>query len=183
MIRPRSQPRVRTSPRWNRLISLKAAGIIFGVTVLMFAIGYVVAVRILFPPLAEPETGILVPSLRGQTVVGAQEMLRDLGLRVTEVTEIEHPTEPMGLVTAQSPLPGQQLREMGAVRLAISAGPPPRPAPAPELVPPPSPAPELVPSPSPAPSPAPDSGVDSVVWSVPPPADSAAPPDSVSFFR
>lgn len=176
MNKPRSKPKVRTSPRWNRFISLKAAGIILGVTVLMFVIGYVVAVRILFPPLAEPETGIIVPSLRGKTVQGAQEMLRELGLRVTEVTEIEHPTEPQGLVTAQSPLPGQQLREMGAVRLAISAGPPPLPAPAPEVIP----------SPPPSPSPSPDSvgpGPDSVVWSVPPPADSAAPPDSVSFFR
>jgi hypothetical protein len=173
MNKPRSKPRVRSSPRWNRLISLKAFGILFGVTVLMFAIGYVVAVRILFPPLAEPETGILVPSLRGQTVQGAQEMLRELGLRVTEVTEIEHPTEPVGIVTAQSPLPGQQLREMGAVRLAISAGPLPARAPAPEVIPAPEPAAPPVSAPAP----------DSVVWSVPPPADSAAPPDSVSFFR
>lgn len=173
MNEPRAKPKVRTSPRWNRLISLKAFGIIFGVTVLMFAIGYGVAVRILFPPLAEPETGITVPSLRGQTVQGAQEILRELGLRVTEVTEIEHPTEPMGLVTAQSPLPGQQLREMGAVRLAISAGPAPTPAPAavskPDSILIPTPIP--MPIDTPAPTPIPVTG------------DSAAPPDSVSFFR
>ncbi|HEX6558401.1 MAG TPA: PASTA domain-containing protein, partial [Longimicrobiales bacterium] len=35
-----------------------------------------------------------------------------------------HPSRPRGVIIAQSPLPGQQLRTAGAVRLAISAGKP-----------------------------------------------------------
>lgn len=169
-----SKPVVHASPRWNRIMSLKAFGILAGVTLLMFVIGYFTAVRILFPPLEEPENGIVVPDLAGQTVEGAQRTLRELGLRVTEVMAIEHPTEREGLVTAQSPLPGQQLRELGAVRLAVSAGAPPAPAALPVPVPD-----TLAPAPEPAPPPAP--APDSVRWTVPPPADSAAPPDSVSF--
>ena len=168
-----SKPLVHASPRWNRLMSLKAFGILVGVTFLMFVIGYFTAVRILFPPLAEPENGIVVPDLAGQTVQAAQQTLRELGLRVTEVMEIEHPSRREGLVTAQSPLPGQQLREMGAVRLAISAGAPPARAVLP--------LPDTSRAPAQAPTPAPTPAPDSVRWSVPSPADSAAPPDSVSF--
>src|SRR5687767_4807242 len=148
-----SKPVVHASPRWNRLMSLKAFGILIGTTLLMFMIGYFTAVRILFPPLAEPENGIVVPDLAGQTVQAAQRTLRELGLRVTEVMEIEHPSQREGLVTAQSPLTGQQLREMGAVRLAISAGlPPARPAiPLPDSSRAPAPSPEPTPAPVPAP--------------------------------
>jgi beta-lactam-binding protein with PASTA domain len=169
------KPVVHASPRWNRIMSLKALGILAGVTLLMFVIGYFTAVRILFPPLEEPENGIVVPDLAGQTVEGAQRTLRALGLRVTEVMAIEHPTEPEGLVTAQSPLPGQQLREMGAVRLAVSAGALPVRAAVPVPDSSTAPAPPAAPASEPAPAP------DSVIWTVPPPADSAAPPDSVSF--
>jgi hypothetical protein len=168
----RLKPPVHTSPRWNRIMSLKALGILVGVTVLMFGIGYFTAVRILFPPLAEPENGIVVPDLAGQTLQGAQQTLRALGLRVTEVMEIEHPSQREGLVTAQSPLPGQQLRELGAVRLAVSAGPVPPRAALPVIVPD-----TFRRAPEPVPPPAPDS----VIWSVPPPADSVASTDSVSF--
>src|SRR5688500_518046 len=170
-----SKPVVHASPRWNRLMSLKAFGILVGTTLLMFVIGYFTAVRILFPPLAEPANGIVVPDLAGQTVPAAQQTLRELGLRVTEVMEIEHPSQREGLVTAQSPLPGQQLREMGAVRLAVSAGAPPAPAALPVPVP------DTLLKPAPAPAPALAPAPDSVRWSVPPPADSVAPPDSVSF--
>ena len=177
MNKPRRQSKVRTSPRWNRLISARALGILLGVTVMMFVIGYFVAVRVLFPPLPEPENGIAVPSVKGQTVEQAQQTLRALGLRLTEVTEIEHESEPIGVITAQSPLPGQQLREMGVVRVAISAG---LPAPAPIALP------DSAPIPSndstslePAFAPAPDS----VVWSVPAPADSTVVSDSISSFR
>lgn len=176
----RSKPKVRTSPRWNRLISLKAFGILVATTLLMFVIGYFVAVRILFPPLPEPESGIIVPDVTGQTVAGAQETLRALGLRVTDVLEIEHPTIAAGVITAQTPLPGQQLREMGTVHLGVSAGPLPLPTPpVPEV--------EAIAEPRFAPlpefEPERDSYRDSVRWTIPPPADSAAAPDSVSFSR
>ena len=43
-------------------------------------------------------------------------------LRVTESTQLAHPTQPPGIVIAQSPLAGQQLRSLGAVRLGVSSG-------------------------------------------------------------
>ena len=164
----RGKPVVRASPRWNRFISLKAFGILIGTTVLMFGVGYLIAVRILFPPLAEPENGIVVPDVAGQSLQQAQQTLREVGLRVTEVMDIEHPTQPIGVVTAQSPIPGQQLRELGAVRLSISAGVPvtaPRPVPVPDTLA----APDTIPTPEPIPAPG----------AVPP--DSVLRPDSVSF--
>lgn len=161
MIGRRGKPRVQASPRWNRVISLRAFGILVGITLLMFVAGYFAAVRILFPPLPEPVNGIVVPDLTGQTVTGAQETLRALGLRVTDVLEIEHPTVPAGLVIGQTPIAGQQLREMGIVHLGVSAGPLPLPVP---------PMPEVEPLPGPTFAPP-----------VPPPADSATAADSVSF--
>ena len=101
---------------------VKRAGIILGVLVLTFLIGYVVAARILFPPLPEPENGIVVPDLTGVVVAEADRKLRPLGLERTDVTEIAHPTQPPGIIIAQSPLPGQQLRAGGQVRLAVSGG-------------------------------------------------------------
>lgn len=92
--------------------------------VVMFGIGYLVAVRVLFPPLPEPTTGIVVPQLTGLSVADAEARLRSLDLRVTDVVEIAHPTQRRGIIIAQSPLPGQQLRSAGAVRLAISGGKP-----------------------------------------------------------
>jgi serine/threonine-protein kinase len=101
---------------------LKILGITIAAALLTFTIGYLVAVRLLFPPLPEPENGIIVPRLTGLSVPAAEARLRQLGLRVTESTQIAHPTQPPGLIIAQSPLPGQQLRQLGSVRLAVSAG-------------------------------------------------------------
>ncbi|MGQ0813011.1 MAG: PASTA domain-containing protein [Gemmatimonadota bacterium] len=142
-------------------MNVKTIGIIAGAAVLMFVAGYFIAVRILFPPLPEPENGIAVPNLIGLRVDNAEAQLRQLSLRLTEVSELEHPGEPEGTIIAQSPLPGQQLRELGAVRLAVSAGPG-------HVEAPPTP-----PLPPPAPPP-----LDTVVA-----ADTALPPDTVSFYR
>jgi beta-lactam-binding protein with PASTA domain len=104
-----------------------------GGAVVMFLAGYLIATRILFPPLAEPENGIVVPSLTGLTVPQAQARLRRLGLRLTETMDVPTAQTP-GLIIAQSPLAGQQLRELGAVKVGIAAplpAPPPAPAPAP----------------------------------------------------
>jgi serine/threonine-protein kinase len=100
-----------------------------GALVVTFAISYVVTVRVLFPPLPEPEAGIVVPSLRGLSVAEAENQLRQLQLRLAEVSDIAHPSQPAGTIVAQSPLAGQQLRELGSVRVAISAGLPRMPVP------------------------------------------------------
>lgn len=143
----------------RRKLPWKLIGIFALSAIVMFGVGYLLAVRVLFPPPPEPENGIAVPSVTGMTVKQAQDALRALSLRLTEVTEIEHPSVPEGLVIAQSPLAGQQLRELAAVRVAISAGPAKVPAPqAPPVLP--EPEPEITPDSVPAP--APDTVADSV---------------------
>ena len=92
------------------------------VLLLTFGIGYVVAARVLFPPLPTPENGIEVPDLVGVVVAEADRRLGSIGLTRGDVIEIAHPTALPGIIVAQSPLPGQQLRNGGRVRLAVSGG-------------------------------------------------------------
>lgn len=119
MSKKNRKPAVRSSTR-KRPVPWRLLGIILGITFVMFGAGYVIAVRVLFPPLPEPENGIVVPALAGLTTREAEARLRALGLRVTEVLDVEHAGERPGIVIAQSPLAGQQLRELGAVRLGVS---------------------------------------------------------------
>lgn len=121
----------------KREFNVKLIGTAIGAALIMFVVGYFVAVRILFPPLPEPKTGIVVPKLLGMSVSQAEARLVQLGLRVSEVIDIAHPTQPPGVIIAQSPLPGQQLRTAGAVQLGVSVPMPvievkPEPAPAPD---------------------------------------------------
>jgi serine/threonine-protein kinase len=109
--------------------TLKKVGIAFGVLLLTFGLGYFIAARLLFPPLPEPVNGIAVPSVAGLTADDARIRLDALGLTVSDVYEIAHPDERTGLIVAQSPLPGQQLRRGDEVRVAVSAGPPSVPVP------------------------------------------------------
>lgn len=101
---------------------LKVIAVAATAGLITFAAAYAVAVLVLFPPLPEPENGIVVPRLIGLTVPAAEARMRQLGLRVVESTQLAHPTQAAGLVIAQDPLPGQQLREMGEVRLGVSSG-------------------------------------------------------------
>lgn len=122
----------------RRVVPWRVIGISVGAALLMFVVGYFLAVRVLFPPLPEPKSGIVVPRLTGLLVPTAEARLRELGLRVSDVVELAHPTEPAGIIIAQSPLPGQQLRAAGSVRLGVSAGLPrvdtiPQPTPTPPV--------------------------------------------------
>jgi serine/threonine-protein kinase len=104
---------------------LKASKLaLIGVAVLVgtFGMGYLIATRILFPPLPEPENGIVVPDLRGVVVTEATNRLEPLGLRRGDEIRIAHPNQPPGMIVAQSPLPGQQLRHGGVVTVAVSSG-------------------------------------------------------------
>jgi serine/threonine-protein kinase len=92
--------------------------------VLPFIIGYFIAVRVIFPPPPMVNPGIVVPDLRGRTAAGAARMLDSLGVGALEQSELPHPTAPAGEIIAQSPLPGQQLRDGGVVEVALSAGRP-----------------------------------------------------------
>ena len=100
----------------------KALLIGLGLLVLTFVIGYAVASRILFPPLPEPENGIVVPDLTGTMGEEADRELRPLGLQRGDIVEFAHPSQPPGIIIAQDPLPGQQMRQGGVVQVAVSAG-------------------------------------------------------------
>ena len=103
---------------------IKKIGIALGALLLTFGVGYLIAARVFFPPLPEPENGIVVPGLNGLTIDQARSQLRSFGLTVSETYDVAHPEQAPGIIVAQSPLPGQQLRNGGQVRLAISGGPP-----------------------------------------------------------
>jgi beta-lactam-binding protein with PASTA domain len=95
-----------------------------GVAIASFFIGWLLAVRVLFPAPPVTTDGVAAPSLVGTTLAEASRRLALEGLVLGDHTEIPHPVEAQGVVTAQSPLPGQQLRPGAAVDVAISAGRP-----------------------------------------------------------
>ena len=125
--------RRRGSPKRRPALERDAAGprsgvrrlaIVAAAFLLSFVIGYVVAVRLLFPPADIYGEAIDVPSLIGKTVDEAQRELAAAGLGDVEVTRLPHPATTEGRITAQSPLPGQQLQAGDAVQVAVSDGVP-----------------------------------------------------------
>jgi beta-lactam-binding protein with PASTA domain len=95
-----------------------------GIMGLCFALGYAIAVFLLFPAPEVQGAGIPVPSLVGLDLAHAQEAVRSAGLGGIETIELPHPSHREGVVTAQSPLDGQQLRAGAVIRVAVSSGPP-----------------------------------------------------------
>jgi len=97
---------------------------VLGALTLPFLGGYLLAVRILFPPPAVAASGIPVPTLVGEELEVAQREAVDLGLGPLEVMQLPSPTEAVGIVIAQSPLAGQQMRRGARIRVAVSSGKP-----------------------------------------------------------
>jgi hypothetical protein len=89
-----------------------------------FGVGYLVATQILFPKPPVVAEGTPVPQLVGHTVTGAEQDLAAAGLGSVLATPLPNTTVPEGLITAQSPLAGQQLRPGAPVRVAVSSGVP-----------------------------------------------------------
>lgn len=112
------EPRAPGERDWKRILIALAAALI-----VPFAIGYFVAVYVLFPPTQVSGSGTPVPDLKGSTTSEAQRELVAAGLGDLEITELPHPDADPGTVIAQSPLPGQQLRPGADVRIALSSGP------------------------------------------------------------
>ncbi|HSJ07905.1 MAG TPA: PASTA domain-containing protein [Longimicrobiales bacterium] len=104
-------------PWWRPVIIAVAIAL-----VVPFAVGYLLAVFVVFPPAEHATSGIAVPDLVGHSAEEAQRELAAAGLGPVEVTEMPHPTAAAGLIVAQSPLPGQQLRAGASVVVALSAG-------------------------------------------------------------
>ena len=118
MQRP-AQPRKPRKIPWRIVLPSVLAALI-----IPFAVGYAVAVNILFPPPEASGTGIAVPSLVGQSVTEANALLAGAGLGSVDTVSITHPNAPRGEILAQDPLAGQQLRAGSDVRVSVSAGPP-----------------------------------------------------------
>jgi len=93
-----------------------------GIVAALFTAGYLLAVYVLFPPLPVPEDGTTVPNVVGRSVDEARRELATLGLTVTDSIQFPHPSVSSGLILAQDPLPGQQLRAPGTVRVGVSTG-------------------------------------------------------------
>jgi hypothetical protein len=89
-----------------------------------FVIGYLFASLVMFPAPEVAGDGISVPSLEGMSATEAEGRLKELGLRLTQVTRLPHPDIDEGEITAQAPLAGQQLRSGAGVRVAVSSGVP-----------------------------------------------------------
>jgi beta-lactam-binding protein with PASTA domain len=111
---PESAPRWRL-PHWLALLAALT---------LPFVAGYVVAVRILFPPPAVTASGVPVPALVGKVLETAEHEADSVGLGPLEVMQLPSPTEAVGIVIAQSPLAGQQMRNGARIRVAVSTGKP-----------------------------------------------------------
>jgi eukaryotic-like serine/threonine-protein kinase len=110
----------RTGRRWNARHWLA----LLGALTLPFIVGYVVAVRVIFPPPAVVAEGIPVPNLIGESSEAAQRDVTSAGLGALNLMRLPSPTEAEGVVIAQSPLAGQQLRSGARVRVAVSSGKP-----------------------------------------------------------
>jgi serine/threonine-protein kinase len=87
-------------------------------------IGYLLAVFLLFPAPDVAAQGIAVPSVVGKTVEDARAEVLAAGLGTLEITRLPHPDAAEDIITAQSPLAGQQLRDGASVRVAVSSGVP-----------------------------------------------------------
>lgn len=116
-VRPDAPPRRRV--RWKFW-----APLVLAVLALPFAIGYAIAVFMIFPAPEVHGLGIPVPDMVGLRLAQAETAARGAGLGGVQAIALPHPARPEGVVTAQAPLPGQQLRAGAIVRLAVSAGRP-----------------------------------------------------------
>jgi serine/threonine-protein kinase len=64
-----------------------------------------------------------MPDLRGLQLQAVRDRIKGLGMKVTTVDSMRHPTVARGLVFGQSPLPGQLAMPSTPVRVALSLGP------------------------------------------------------------
>jgi serine/threonine-protein kinase len=89
-----------------------------------FGVGYLIAARVIYPPGEVAGEGIAVPRLIGMDATEASQTLAAVGLGRLVRTELPTTAAAPGRITAQDPLPGQQLREGAVVRVAVSSGAP-----------------------------------------------------------
>jgi serine/threonine-protein kinase len=119
MPRERRSTHRETPVKWWRIIPATIAAL-----TIPFAIGYVIAVYMLFPaPKVEPgSNGIPVPDLVGRSYREARDMLATAGLGELDTIMLAHASREAGTILAQDPLPGQQLRRGARVSASVSSG-------------------------------------------------------------
>lgn len=66
---------------------------------------------------------VAAPNIVGDTQAGATTRLADVGLQVGTVSQLNHPTVPVGIVMSQSPGAGTNVAAGSAVAMTISSGP------------------------------------------------------------
>ncbi len=102
---------------------LRLAGLALLLGLLGFGIGWLVATRMLFPPVEPPPDLVEVPDLLGAELDEARSRVREAGLVWGDVDSLRHPTVASGLVLGQTPLPGQLALPDSAVYVTVSLGP------------------------------------------------------------
>jgi len=96
---------------------------VLGMVLVGWALGYLVATRVLFPAPPPPGDLFSVPHLQGMDVATARAVLEETGLVLGSVDSIAHPTVTSALVVGQAPLPGQLALADTPVRVTVSTGP------------------------------------------------------------
>ncbi|MDP2479820.1 MAG: PASTA domain-containing protein [Candidatus Palauibacterales bacterium] len=91
----------------------------------LFALGYLVATRWIFPGGSTGPTGDVarVPDLVGLATAEATRSLGQVGLTLEVGARVPHPKAPEGAIIAQTPLPGQYARPGAPVQVTLSSGP------------------------------------------------------------
>jgi eukaryotic-like serine/threonine-protein kinase len=103
-----------------------SAKLIGAVVVLAFvgwAVGFLVATRIVFPAPPPPGDMFEVPDLRGVDLETARERLAGARLTLGDVDSITHPNVAASRVVGQSPIPGQSALPDTPVDVMVSLGP------------------------------------------------------------
>ena len=98
-------------------------GVVLGLLVAGWGIGYGLSTAVLFPAPPPPGDLFEVPDVRGLGMASARERLAGAGLELGVVDSLSHPTAAAGLILGQSPLAGQVATPDTPVRLTMSIGP------------------------------------------------------------
>jgi serine/threonine-protein kinase len=94
-----------------------------------FAGGYLISTRVVYPLPPPPGDLSTVPNLLEQRPADVADTLRALGLALSPVDSLNHPTISEGRIVGQSPLPGQLSLVGDTVRVTLSTGTEQRPVP------------------------------------------------------
>ncbi len=111
------------SGRSGRMRGRGFVGVLAGLALAGWLVGYVISTRVVFPAPPPPGDLFEVPDLRGLGLASATERLAGFGLGLGPVDSLQHPYVAAGLVLGQSPIAGQLASPDTPIRVTISTGP------------------------------------------------------------